>query len=167
MTTQRWYSILFLCILAAAVGLFKMKYAVIDLEHQLTQTQQRIIFFQESKHLLEAEWNLLNSPDRLEKLSRQYLHLTPTKGQQIITWNQLPIPNLVPGDGPEMDDALDDIINATIPTQPQSSNLAKHGASPSKTTKMTKPLKEKSKNPPTPQAIIEALIERALQGDRH
>ncbi len=38
----------------------------------------------EDEHLrvLQAEWSYLNQPDRLEKLSKQYLHLAPLKGKQ-------------------------------------------------------------------------------------
>ncbi|MDI1228175.1 MAG: hypothetical protein PSY14_10875 [bacterium] len=38
----------------------------------------------EDEHLrvLQAEWSYLNQPDRLEKLSKQYLRLAPLKGKQ-------------------------------------------------------------------------------------
>ena len=46
---------------------------------------------EESLRVLQAEWSYLNQPDRLEKLSREYLHLSPMKGQQFARTHSIPL----------------------------------------------------------------------------
>ena len=46
------------------------------LERNISNLDKRILKKQGAIKALKAEWNHLNSPDRLEKLNRQYLNLT-------------------------------------------------------------------------------------------
>lgn len=114
MTFKRWYSLLFLLIVATAGGVFRMKYAVIDLENNLKNINKQIVFFQNSNHLLEAEWSVLNNPKRLERLANHHLKLRPTKGYQIIVWQQLPLPSQVSGTGPEINEDLKKMTLASV-----------------------------------------------------
>ncbi len=186
MTFKRWYSLLFLLIIVTAGGVFRMKYAVMDLEKKLKTINKKIIFFQKSKHLLDAEWSVLNSPKRLERLSTQHLKLHPTKGQQIILWDQLPVPSQVPGFGPEINEDLKSMTfvsnknnkksflnSRTEVITPESNFISSHHEEDQKnlsnnkgkkiTTSKSQPKDKKTKKPLKLEEVINTLIDRAMQ----
>jgi len=78
-------STLLFVFLALIVGgvLFKVKYAVVEIEQQLTETQNQIQRERENIHILKAEWSHLNEPQRLQKLAENYLDIQPMKTEQI------------------------------------------------------------------------------------
>ncbi len=87
---SRWAKLLrtttLLC-LVVAVGLsavlFRVKYAVQDLEAQLVNLQNQIAGEQRAIHVLEAEWSYLTEPERLRRLARKHLELTPLAPRQV------------------------------------------------------------------------------------
>lgn len=70
-----------LSILIGAV-LFQTTQRVNDGRQKLAALTHSLQEEEETLRVLQAEWSYLNQPDRLEKLSREYLKLTPMKGQQ-------------------------------------------------------------------------------------
>jgi cell division protein FtsL len=78
-------STLLFVFLALIVGgvLFKVKYAVVEIEQKLAQTQDKIQRERENIHILRAEWSHLNEPQRLQKLAEKYLDLQPMKTEQV------------------------------------------------------------------------------------
>lgn len=80
-------------VLAVAAGalLFKTSQQVTDGRQHLANITADIRREEDSLRVLQAEWSYLNQPDRLEKLSAQYLKLTPMKGKQFATADSLPL----------------------------------------------------------------------------
>lgn len=72
---------LFLATVCAAF-LFHTSQKVTDGRAQISGLAYDIGREEESLRVLEAEWGYLNQPERLEKLTQQYLHLEPMKGRQ-------------------------------------------------------------------------------------
>jgi hypothetical protein len=71
-------------VLAVICGgmLFQTSQRVTDGRAQLAGIEAAVRKEDEHLRVLQAEWSYLNQPDRLEKLSKQYLHLAPLKGKQ-------------------------------------------------------------------------------------
>ncbi|MCC7037465.1 MAG: hypothetical protein IT560_09195 [Alphaproteobacteria bacterium] len=71
-------------VLAVICGgmLFQTSQRVTDGRTQLAGIEAAARKEDEHLRVLQAEWSYLNQPDRLEKLSNQYLHLEPLKGKQ-------------------------------------------------------------------------------------
>ncbi len=71
-------------VLAVICGgmLFQTSQRVTDGRAQLAGIEAAARKEDEHLRVLQAEWSYLNQPDRLEKLSNQYLHLAPLKGKQ-------------------------------------------------------------------------------------
>lgn len=72
---------LFMAVLAGGV-LFHTSQRVNDGRTELDKISQSLRKEDENLRVLQAEWSYLNQPDRLEKLSKKYLHLEPLKGSQ-------------------------------------------------------------------------------------
>jgi len=72
-STVVWFS------LAAIAGyaMYQLKYDVIALEEELAASNRQILAYQESIHVLNAEWAYLNDPARLQQLADRYLDLRP------------------------------------------------------------------------------------------
>lgn len=71
--------------------LFQTTQRVNDGRQRLAALTQDIKTEEESLRVLQAEWSYLNQPDRLEKLSREYLNLSPMKGQQFARTDSIPL----------------------------------------------------------------------------
>lgn len=82
-----WFA---LAIVAGAL-LFKTSQQVNDGRQRLAAITQEMRREEDSLRVLQAEWSYLNQPERLEKLSKQYLKLTPMKGQQFARIDSLPL----------------------------------------------------------------------------
>ena len=79
-----------LAVVAGAL-LFKTSQQVTDGRQHLANITADIRREEDSLRVLQAEWSYLNQPDRLEKLSAQYLKLTPMKGKQFADTASLPL----------------------------------------------------------------------------
>lgn len=77
-------ALLILCAGVLSVGLFWSKAQVQELETELVQLDRRIIAERQSIRVLNAEWALLNDPDRLRGLAEKYLDLAPVGAAQIV-----------------------------------------------------------------------------------
>jgi cell division protein FtsL len=75
---------------AVAVGLYQVKYDVQHLEARLDEVRDQIREDRSALHVLEAEWNRLNRPDRLEHLAEKHLDMGPTQPAQIAAVTQIP-----------------------------------------------------------------------------
>ncbi len=75
---------------ACAIVLFQVKHEVTDLEDQLASVEYKIKSDKQSIRILLAEWSYLNRPERLARLSSQYLDLKPLDPSQIITVQNIP-----------------------------------------------------------------------------
>ncbi|MDF3022986.1 MAG: hypothetical protein K0R10_347 [Alphaproteobacteria bacterium] len=94
-------------VLAVICGgmLFQTSQRVTDGRAQLAGIENAARKEDEHLRVLQAEWSYLNQPDRLEKLSKQYLQLAPLKGKQftkVSDLEQRPV-NAVASTGPVID----------------------------------------------------------------
>jgi cell division protein FtsL len=82
--------------IAASGALFRVSYRTQHLERHLASVDKQIGQEEEAIRVLQAEWNYLNDPSRLEALSRKHLPLGPTSPAQIVTLDQVPNKSTVP-----------------------------------------------------------------------
>ena len=80
---QRSTVLLALLALVVGVSLFKVKYKVVDIEQELSQTVALIRQEEENIHMLQAEWSHLNDPKRLQALAQQ-LDIGPVRTTQVV-----------------------------------------------------------------------------------
>lgn len=66
-------------------ALFHVKYTVVELESEHRNLRRGILNKSEELHVLKAEWTFLNNPERLKKLTVQYLNLEPIRSDQWVT----------------------------------------------------------------------------------
>jgi hypothetical protein len=71
--------------------LFHTSQQVTDGRARLATMEREMLREEESIRVLQAEWSYLNQPDRLEKLSAQYLQLEPLHGRQFATLAELAV----------------------------------------------------------------------------
>jgi hypothetical protein len=67
------------------LGLFQLKYEVMNLEQDHQRIRKTIRETGEAIHVLRAEWAHLNDPKRLQNLCERYLAISPIKGSQLIS----------------------------------------------------------------------------------
>jgi len=77
--------------LSIVIGLvlFKIKYAVMELERQHTQVRKGIQDTNEALHVLRAEWAHLNDPSRLQVLAQKYLDIAPIASAQFVSFDDV------------------------------------------------------------------------------
>src|SRR5438552_1875885 len=73
------------------ISLFHTSQKLHDSRAKIITLDRDIAQEQESLRVLQAEWSHLNEPDRLEKLSAQYLKLAPLKGSQFMKVEDIPL----------------------------------------------------------------------------
>ena len=93
--------VLIAVMISAAAWTFKIKYEAEGIEQQVAAIERRIALERETITLLDADWSLLNQPDRLQRLAEAFkgdLGLEPLKPEQIVEPDELPAQpiNLVP-----------------------------------------------------------------------
>lgn len=86
----------FLCAGAAGTVLFYTSQSVQQAEHDLRRIQAAARGEEESIRVLKAEWAYLNSPERIEELSSEYLRLAPAEPEQVLKPSDLPGAELPP-----------------------------------------------------------------------
>jgi cell division protein FtsL len=73
----------FVVVLVAGFTTFKVKYAVQDIEDQLSRVRRQTIAEQQEIRVLTAEWTYLTQPERLADLNRRFLGLAPIAAKQL------------------------------------------------------------------------------------
>jgi len=78
--------------LVAATGyaMFQVKYEVMQQEETLARTNKEIAETREQLRVLDAEWDYLSQPNRLQRLASRYLSLSPISAAQITSLDALP-----------------------------------------------------------------------------
>ena len=121
-TTFLW---LFLAALCGGM-LFHTSQQVTDGRTKLASIEAATQKEDESLRVLQAEWSYLNQPDRLEKLTKQYLELGPLKGKQFAKVADLeakPVETTPAADAPKV--AEEDGGTATLTSPPEKAEVAK------------------------------------------
>jgi len=70
-------------VVIAGFSTFKAKYAIQDLEEELTKVRKQTVVEQKEIRVLTAEWTYLNQPERLADLNKRFLSLVPVAAQQL------------------------------------------------------------------------------------
>ena len=78
---------LFLAVLSG-IGMFLLKYHVLDQERELAKIRRQIIEDRRELHLLKADWAVLTDPQHLRELIKG-MELKPFHGKQIVNPNEL------------------------------------------------------------------------------
>ena len=102
---------LFFVFIAAGVGLglFQLKYQVMNLEQDHHHIRKEIRETDEAIHMLRAEWAHLNDPKRLQSLCKRYLTVSPIQGSQLVSLRR--VTEGEPGEGPGYDrGAMDQLV---------------------------------------------------------
>ena len=76
-----------LCLVVAVfsgIGMFLLKYHVVDQEKQLELLRQQIIRDKRELHLLRADWAVLTDPQHMRELIKK-TNLKPMQAKQIIS----------------------------------------------------------------------------------
>ncbi|MEF2074214.1 cell division protein FtsL [Consotaella aegiceratis] len=93
--------VLIAVMISAAAWTYKIKHEAEAVEEHLDAVQHQIGQERDTIALLEADWSLLNQPDRLQRLVETYsadLGLEPMRPDQIVEPDELPAQpiNLIP-----------------------------------------------------------------------
>ena len=80
----------------SGIGMFLLKYHVLDQEKELAKLRRQIVPYSRELHLLKADWAMLTDPQHLRELIKE-TDLKPFEGQQIITPQELE-DNAIKGD---------------------------------------------------------------------
>lgn len=70
-------------VLISGFAMFKVKYAVQDLDDELGRVRKQTVAEQQEIRVLNAEWSYLTQPQRLAELNRQFLSLAPIPVKQL------------------------------------------------------------------------------------
>lgn len=111
-TTLLWLALAVFC----GAVLFHTSQKVTDGRGRLAELQTEIRAEEESLRVLQAEWSYLNQPERLEKLSRQYLNLVPMTGRQFATAEDIgeaPAPEAAPAPAEKTAEAAEAPVQKT------------------------------------------------------
>lgn len=79
-------------LVAAALGLYGVKYKVQDVKDEVAALSQKLREEKEALHVLQAEWAYLNRPARLQALAGKHAGLIPLQSGQVAEVNMLPMP---------------------------------------------------------------------------
>ena len=72
----------------AGVGMFLLKYHVLDQEKELAQLRRQILADRRELHLLKADWAVLTDPQHLRELIKE-TGLKPLQAKQIVNPKEL------------------------------------------------------------------------------
>lgn len=92
----------------AGTALFHTSQDVQDARIELRQVEADIAKEKDSIRVLQAEWNYLNRPERLEKLAKKHLDLERTPGERLVKLSDLVLP--------AMPDPVETVENADTET---------------------------------------------------
>lgn len=87
---KRTSTLLLSTAISIAVGMFYLKYRVIEQEQALNKIHKEIYAAEESIHVLQAEYAYLSAPERLQALATKHLKVNPTQVVQLVSFDQIP-----------------------------------------------------------------------------
>tara|TARA_R110002095_G_scaffold120895_2_gene105237 strand:- start:35 stop:379 length:345 start_codon:yes stop_codon:yes gene_type:complete len=68
---------------------YAIKQKVIELDHDLSQVHRHIAHYQESMHILNAEWAYLTRPSRLQALVEDHTSLQHSPGVSLVNYEEV------------------------------------------------------------------------------
>ena len=64
--------------------LFQIKFKVQNLHREMVELKQQLKYEKDNIHVLKAEWEYLNRPERLQRLTEKFLALRQVKAEQVM-----------------------------------------------------------------------------------
>ncbi len=68
---------------------YGIKQKVMDLDNELMSVQREIVYYQESMHILNAEWAYLTRPSRLQALVKTHLDMENSHGLSLVSYDNV------------------------------------------------------------------------------
>lgn len=68
---------------------YTIKQKVIELDHDLAHVHREIAYYQESVHILNAEWAYLTRPSRLQALVEEHTNLEHSAGVSLVSYEEV------------------------------------------------------------------------------
>jgi len=112
---RAFHTIAILLLIGSAIYVYKIKYATMALNGELAHLDKLIAAESDRIAVLNAEWQSLNRPERLQKLSEDNLDLVPLSTDRIVRWQDIPHRN----DGAETSAAIDTTKKPNVGPVPQ------------------------------------------------
>lgn len=79
-----------LAIGAVSIGLYQIELEVRGLKRELSDLNRGLEAEQHAIRVLQAEWNFLNRPDRLQELTGEHLSMVPSIASQVASVEEIP-----------------------------------------------------------------------------
>lgn len=90
--TRWWINFIFIAIaIVAGVGMFLLKYQVIEKEERLFRLHRQIAADKREIHMLQGDWASLNDPERLRALVQKQTNFKPLGANQVINPKMVPL----------------------------------------------------------------------------
>ena len=91
---------LVLGLVALAYVIYQVKYEARALDERIVVLHKEIEEERDALAVARAEWSLLNRPERIERLAKKYLKLTPANPQQLVILDEVTERDLARGGAP-------------------------------------------------------------------
>lgn len=99
-----------IAVISSATWAYSVKYETILVAEKLRKREAELNREKDAVAILQAEWHLLNRPERLQSLAK------PEAGMQTISAKQVVRPADIPMATPGKADAIDSLLTGSIPT---------------------------------------------------
>lgn len=118
----------FIAVISSATWAYSVKYETILVAEKLRKREAELGRERDAVAILQAEWHLLNRPERMQSLAK------PEAGMNSVSAKQIVRPTEIPLAAPVKSDAIDSLLTGSIPTpeSPKKSAAKSAGTTPSK-----------------------------------
>lgn len=99
-----------IAVISSATWAYSVKYETILVAEKLRKREAELNREKDAVSILQAEWHLLNRPERLQSLAK------PEAGMQTVSAKQIVRPADIPMATPAKTDAIDSLLTGSIPT---------------------------------------------------
>ena len=125
-----------IAVISSATWAYSVKYETILVAEKLRKREAELTRERDAVAILQAEWHLLNRPERLQSLAK------PEAGMQSVSARQVARPVDIPQAAPGKGDKIDALLTGSIPTPDSARKVA------TKTAGTTPPAKASSAKTP-------------------
>lgn len=146
-----------IAVISSATWAYSVKYETILVAEKLRKREAELSREKDAVAILQAEWHLLNRPERLQSLAK------PEAGMQTVSAKQIVRPADIPMATPGKMDAIDSLLTGSIPTpdSAKKSPAKSAGTTPGAAPKSGQTVKTASPSPTTGNAKAPAKATNA------
>jgi len=132
-----------IAVISSATWAYSVKYETILVAEKLRKREAELNREKDAVAILQAEWHLLNRPERLQSLAK------PEAGMQTVSAKQIVRPADIPMATPGKTDAIDSLLTGSIPTpdSAKKSPAKSAGTTPSAAPKSGQTVKSAASSP--------------------